>query len=134
MNNKTELNFNHAAKEIIITKKFEKAANILGSREYSALVAVRKDFPDYKIVTKTIKKKENKKSYKGLSIDEMKRFVARKGEKDLIAFEKALEIAKDRPSKYATIKKWFLSNYQEEYDAELENLAVENTQSIEAVA
>lgn len=134
MNNKTELNFNHVAKEIIITKKFEKAANVLGSKEYNALVAVRRDFPDYKIITKTIKKKENKKSYKGLSIDEMRRFVTRKGEKDLIAFENALIIAQEKPSKYAAIKKWFLTNYQKDYDTELENLAVENEQSIEEVA
>ena len=49
------INFNHAEKEIIITKAFEKAANVIGSTEYKELVKVRKDFPDY-----SIKRKETK--------------------------------------------------------------------------
>ena len=34
---------NAAKKEIIITKKFEKAANVIGSNEYKDLVTLMKD-------------------------------------------------------------------------------------------
>ena len=48
------VSFNHAAKEIIITKAFEKAANKIGSTEYNELVKIRRDFPDYTIRRKEI--------------------------------------------------------------------------------
>ena len=58
------INFNHATKEIIITKAFETEANEIGSAAYDELVRIRKDFPDYTIRRKEITKKENKKSFK----------------------------------------------------------------------
>ena len=60
--------------------------------------------------------KENKKSYKGLSIDEMKRFINTRGEEEKQAFEKVLLIAEGKQGKYAMVKKWFLDNYKEIYD------------------
>ena len=78
-----KITFNHADKEIIITKAFETEANAVGSNAYNELVRIRKDFPDYTIKRKEITKRENKKSFKGLTIEEMKRFLATVGEKDL---------------------------------------------------
>lgn len=121
-----KINFNHATKEIIITKVFETEANVIGSAAYDELVKVRKDFPDYTIRRKEITKKENKKSFKGLTIDEMKRFVATVGEEEVKLFEKVCEIAENKQGKYAVIKKWFLNNYQEAYEKELENLKLES--------
>ena len=64
-NTTTNYTINAAAKEIIITKKFEKAANIIGSNEYKALVTLMKDFPDFDIKVREIKKNKSKKTYSG---------------------------------------------------------------------
>ena len=119
------INFNHATKEIIITKAFETESNDVGSAAYDELVRIRKDFPDYTIRRKEIAKKENKKSFKGLTLDEMRRFLSTVGEADVKLFERVCEIAEGKQGKYAVIKKWFLNNYQEAYETELENLKLE---------
>jgi len=116
------VSFNHAAKEIIITKAFEKAANKIGSTEYNELVKIRRDFPDYTIRRKEIEVNKSKQAYKGLSVKEMRRFLATRSEKEVALFDKVCEIAKNKQGKYAVIKKWFLDNYKEAYEKELENL------------
>ena len=95
-----KITFNHVAKEIIITKAFEVEANSIGSPAYDELVRIRKDFPDYTIKRKEIAKRENKKSFKGLTIDEMKRFLATVGEEDVKLFEKVCAIAESKQGKY----------------------------------
>lgn len=123
MKNTTGYEVNFAAKKIIITKKFSKAAGVVGSNEYLDMVTLRKDFPDFKIEIKTIEKKENKVSYKGLSIDEMKRFLrANKSQEEQELFAKALELNEGNRGKYAVVKKWFLDRYKEEYTTEFEEL------------
>lgn len=116
---------NAATKEIIITKKFEKAANVINSNEYKDLVTLMKDFPDFKIKVREIKKNTNKKTYNGLTIDEMKRFISTRSQEESALFEKVVEIAKHRKGTYAITKKWFLNKYKEAYDKELEALKLE---------
>ena len=111
----SRINFNHATKEIIITTAFETEANVIGSAAYDELVRIRKDFPDYTIRRKEIAKKDNKKSFKGLTVDEMRRFLSTIGEADVKLFERVCEIAEGKQGKYAVIKKWFLNNYKEAY-------------------
>jgi hypothetical protein len=124
MKKTTGYTFKHSAKEIIITKAFDKAVRDINSKEYNELSRLVKDFPTYKIVIKTIKKKENKKSYSGLTIDEMKRFINTRSDKEQDTFKKVLLITEGKKGKYAIVKKWFLDCYKEEYDAELEKLAL----------
>lgn len=124
-NTTTNYTINAAKKEIIITKKFEKAANIIGSNEYKELVTLMKDFPNFEIKVKEIKKKANKKTYSGLTIEEMKRFVASRTQEEVILFEKVVTIAKQKKGSYALTKKWFLKNYKEAYDNELAALKLE---------
>lgn len=124
-NTTTNYTINAAAKEIIITKKFEKAANIIGSNEYKALVTLMRDFPEFDIKVREIKKKKDKKTYSGLTIAEMKRFIGSRTEEEVFLFEKVVEIAKHKKGSYAITKKWFLNKYREEYDKELEALKIE---------
>ena len=74
--------------------------------------------------TPNLRKKENKESYKGLSIDEMKRFILTRPDKERETFEKVLEMASGKQGKYAIVKKWFLDNYKEKYNNELNNLKI----------
>ena len=124
-NTTTNYTINAAKKEIIITKKFEKAANVIGSNEYKDLVTLMKDFPEFSIKVKEIKKKANKKTYNGLTLDEMRRFIGTRSEEELILFERVVVIAKHKKGSYAITKKWFLNKYKEAYDKELEALKLE---------
>ena len=116
---------NAATKEIIITKKFEKAANVINSNEYKALVTLMRDFPDFDIKVREIKKNTSKKTYSGLTIEEMRRFIAARSEKEVFLFEKVVTIAKHKKGSYAVTKKWFLNHYKDEYAKELEVLSIE---------
>ena len=68
---------------------------------------------------KSVEKKENKKSYKGLSIEEMTRFLSNRAEEEQEMFKKVLAIAANKQGKYAIVKKWFLDNYKEAYSEEI---------------
>ena len=115
-----EINF--ADKKIIITKKFSKAAGIYDSDEYKILCGLRKDFPDFSVTAKTIEKNKNKTSYKGLTIDEMKRFMLKRPQNEQEQFEKVIELKNDKKCQYASIKKWFLYMYKDEFRFEIEEL------------
>ena len=118
---KVQFTFNHAEKTIKISKRFANAAEKFNSPEYKKFVQLVADFPTYSIEVVEIKKKENKVSYKGLSIDEMRRFIKSRSEEEAELFEKVITIAKNKTSPYAVIKKWFLNKYKEAYLNEVEN-------------
>ena len=124
-NNTTNYTINAAKKEIIITKKFEKEANVIGSVAYRELVILMNDFPNFDIRVKEIKKSTSKKTYNGLTIEEMKRFIGTQSEEEVILFERVIAIAKHKKGSYAITKKWFLNKYKEAYEKELEALKIE---------
>ena len=124
-NNTTHYTINAAKKEIIITKKFEKEANVIGSVAYRELVILMNDFPNFDIRVKEIKKSTSKKTYNGLTIEEMKRFIGTQSEEEVILFERVVAIAKHKKGSYAITKKWFLNKYKEAYEKELEALKIE---------
>ena len=122
MSKNTNYTINFEAEEIIITKKFGKAASQIGTPEFKVMQQLRKEFTGFSFVYKTIEKKENKKSYKGLSIDEMKRFVFTRTDEEVDMFEKVLALASNKQGKYAIVKKWFLDNYKEDYAMEIDRI------------
>lgn len=119
-NNNYTINFE--TRTITITKKFGKEASEFGTKAFEIMKQLREEFPDFQIAYKTIQKKENKESFKGLTLVEMERFIAERSDEELEYFKKVVEVADCRQGKYAIIKKWFLDNYKEEYKAELTNI------------
>ena len=51
---------------IEVSKSFDKAASRFGTREYEAMQQVRKDYPDFTIVVKTVRTKAD--HFKGLTV------------------------------------------------------------------
>ena len=102
-----------AAKVITITKRFGNAAGVLGTPEFEIMQQLRK------FQYKTIERNENKETYKHLTIDEMKRFLSTREDSQsaLVQFARVENVVGNRKGKYAVIKKWFLKNYKEEYNA-----------------
>lgn len=124
MNKNTNYTINFEAEEIIITKKFGKAASQIGTPEFKVMQQLRKEFAGFSFAYKTIEKKENKKSYKGLSIDEMTRFISNRTDAEQEMFKKVLAVAANIQGKYAIVKKWFLDNYKEAYSEEVAMMEV----------
>lgn len=108
-------------KEIIITKKFEKAAAEVGSDSYKALRDAIKDFPDFSVKYKEIKKKEGKTTYKGLNYNLMEEFLNKQenSEKLFEMYEKVKALSKQNGKGYAFVKTWFLKTFE---DFSMENI------------
>lgn len=120
MRHNTDYEVNFLNNTITITKKFAKAASVLGSSEYNTLMMLKKDNPDFTIELREIKKKEGKKTYRHLTFEVMEDIIIRidgKDSKNLAAFETVKVQAKLQPSPYAYAKKWFLANYKDAMDA-----------------
>ena len=118
---------------IIITKRFYKAASTLNSPEYKELMQLRRDNPSFSIVLREIKKKEGKKSYRNLNYANMRTFIENYETNDDVRadrikeFEKVMELSKVQSGPYAYVKNWFLKQYREVYNPK-EEAEEDNTQ------
>lgn len=122
-------NVNYETKEIIITKTFANKAAALNTPEAAIMKQLRTEYPDFTFSYKRIDKKENKQSYSGLTIKTMELFFESKIRAERAAnpdvegklaselnYENFNNVKKVvGKGKYATIKKWFLDNFKEEY-------------------
>ena len=66
---KNTLKINHTNSTIVMDRTFAKLAENTMSAEYAHLQQVRKDYPAYTVVRRTIKRNANKESYKGLTYE-----------------------------------------------------------------
>ena len=105
---------------ITLTKKFAKAAGVLGTREFNTFKQLRADYPDYTVQVREIAKKENKTSYANLTYAFMKNFISTvEGEasENIGNLAKVIELSKGQPGHYAYVKTWFLERYPKYQDA-----------------
>lgn len=82
---------------ITLTKKFAKAAGVLGTREFNTFKQLRADYPDYAVQVREIAKKENKTSYANLTYAFMKNFintVEGEASENLVNLENVIELSK----------------------------------------
>lgn len=126
----TKIRVNEVKRVIEVSKAFAKEASKFGTMEYRELQEVRRDYPNFKVITKSAAK--NKDGFKGLTFDYMEKYIKEHREieikneetgevekKDLLVEfygycgkdenGKKLEIAKS--AAYAEVKKWFLEQY-----------------------
>lgn len=114
------IRINHLNKEILISKSFSKAAMNPNSTEYQDLKEVMCDHPDYRVAQRNIKKKENKKTFAGLTYEYMRDYLilhtSPEEEAEAVAeLDEMILIARCHTPNfsYATIKKWFLRKFPE---------------------
>lgn len=115
--NQLSNNFNYT---IIMDRTFAKLAQDTRSPEYARLQEVRRDYPDFKVVQRTIRKNKDKKVYAGLTYDYMEGYIMRHGPEEkrlanLRRFAELREIAEcqGKSHRYPVIKSWFLDQYPE---------------------
>ncbi len=121
---KNTLKVNHIDRTIVMDRTFAKLAENTRSEEYAHLQQVRKDYPDYTVVLRQIKKNANKETYAGLTYDYMRDYIilhSATNEEELAAvaeFEELLFISRchSKGKRYPAIKAWFLAKYSEAKD------------------
>ena len=110
----------HTNRRIILDRTFEKNALIVGSDEYKMLQACRKDYPEYTVVRRTIKRNPNQEHFKGLTYAFMEEYIMTHESRDTVntvldEFYEMRFIAQGHSQafRYPTIKQWFLRQYPE---------------------
>ena len=103
---------------IIMDRTFAKKCTDTRSEEYTQLQRVRQDYPSFAVLTRTIKRNENKETYKGLTYKYMEDYIRTHESEEtasavLEEFEELRLIAQchAKAFRYPTIKKWFLEKY-----------------------
>ena len=114
------MKINHKNQTIEMSKKFAKAAEKFGSKEYKQLREARSDYPDFKVVTVSRKASSQKESYKGLTYSFMENYIKNHDdEKKSIMAEyemlrgmsaEAQEVLAETCS-YIEMKAWFLKKF-----------------------
>ena len=119
INIERNVTLNHENRTIEITKQFKKAACRFGSEEYRAIKEAVDAHPNYRVVTKTVKRTD---SYKGLTFDFMEKYIKAHDDenKSILAefnelrakSEEAVAMGFDSMT-YGEIKKWFFETVPE---------------------
>ena len=117
---KNTLKIDFSNKTIIMDRTFAVKAKDTRSDEYLHLQTVRKDYPDYRVTTRQIKRNPDKKTYSGLNYDYMENYILTHGndaevQEALSEYREKRLIAKcqGKGKGYPVIKKWFLERYPE---------------------
>lgn len=134
---KNGLRIDFKAKMIIMSRAFAEACTNPYSDEYAKLQAVRRDFPDFKVERKSIKKCPHKKTYKGLTYEYMERYIVTHEEpkeaKAVLSELSEMRLIAECHSqgyKYPVIKKWFLNKYPEVANFGLESTASDEEEMV----
>ena len=117
---KNTLKIDFDTKTIIMDRTFAKKVGDTRSDEYLHLQTVRKDYPDYRVITRQIKRNPNKKTYSGLTYEYMENYILHhcndaEVQKALSEYRELRLIAKchGKGKGYPVIKQWFLEKYDE---------------------
>ncbi len=101
-------------------RTFAKKCQDTRSDEYIHLQGVRRDYPDYRVITREIKRNPDKRTYKGLTYAFIEEYILSHGsdaevQQALSKYRELRQISKchQNATGYSVIKKWFLDTYQE---------------------
>ena len=117
---KNYLKVDIANARLVMDRTFAKNCAIAGSAEYNLLQSARKDYPNFTVEQRTIKRNANKECYRGLTYEYMKKYIASHESEEttdavLAELEEMILISKCHSMgyRYPTIKAWFLAKYPE---------------------
>ena len=112
---KNTLKINHEDRTLVMDRTFAKAASFVGSNEYNLLQDARRDYPSYQVTLRSIKKKEDKESYRGLTYKYMEDYIRTHANAapNMAEFQQQILLSKCHSIRYPNIKKWFLALYPE---------------------
>ena len=114
------MKINQKNQTIEMSKKFAKAAEKFAGEEYRALQEVRRDYPNFKVVTVSRKASGQKESYKGLTYSYMENYIKNHDDekKSIMAEYEMLrgmsaeaQEALAEACSYTEMKAWFLKKF-----------------------
>lgn len=110
----------HANRRIVMDRTFAKNAEYVGSPEYNKLQLCRRDYPEYTVVRRTIKKNSRQERYGGLTYSYMEDYIRTHETEEtgpvVLAEYWEMRLTAEghsRAFRYPTIKQWFLERYPE---------------------
>ena len=123
------------AERIIMDRTFAKTASIVGSANYNLLQEARRDYPGYGVITRSIRKKEDKECYRGLTYKYMEDYILTHANAaaNMAEYHQQRLLADCHSVRYPNVKKWFLKTYPEVAQfgvTEIPESEVENALSI----
>lgn len=111
---KKNILIDHKSKKILLCREFDIKAKNTESSEFDKLCEVVQAFPKYKVERRTIKKRANKESYKGLTYGYMEAYIESQGRLDIMQEYKEMRmLAECHSIRYPVIKAWFLEKFPE---------------------
>ena len=117
---KNTLKIDHVERIITMDRTFAKNAENTMSTEYAHLQSVRRDYPNYTVTRREIKKNPNKESWKGLTYEYMENYISthEEGENRVLilkefAEQRLISECHSKAHRYPVIKNWFLNKYPE---------------------
>lgn len=117
---KNTLKINHTNRTIVMDRTFAKLASNTRTAEYQHLQEVRRDYPEYTVVRRQIKRNLAKESYRGLTYEYMEDYILSHGtveeiKERLKTFDelKLISECHSKSRRYPVIKRWFLEQYPE---------------------
>lgn len=118
MKNTLKIDFENG--KIIMDRTFAQMCQNTRSEEYTQLQSVRRDYPNFAVITRSIKKNPNKESYKGLTYQYMEDYILTHESAETVdavlnefAEMRLIAACHSKAFRYPTIKKWFLQKYPE---------------------
>ena len=111
---------NFEKNQIVMTRQFAKKCTDTRSPEYAHLQSVRRDYPEYEVITRQIKKNSSKKVYKGLTYAYMETYIQKHDDenKTIMAEYKMLRGLTEEAEEalavsftYLEMKDWFLKKF-----------------------
>lgn len=115
---KNTVRVNAAKGLLVMDRTFAKKSQDVRSEEYELLQRVRRDYPNFPVVVRRIKRNSQKETYAGLTYAYMEAYIKTHEEGEafeavMAEYRELLLIAKchAKSRRYPTIKKWFLKKY-----------------------
>ena len=104
--------FDHINRRIIITREFNKNANVFGSNEYKTLQKLRKALPEYTVTFTAPHRKTSAKSH--MTLERMIRYIEKQPDSEIIM----VDLNKVRfpencavPAPFSVVKQWFFKRF-----------------------
>ena len=104
--------FDHINRRIIITREFNKNANVFGSNEYKTLQKLRKALPEYTVTFTAPHRKTSAKSH--MTLERMIRYIEKQPDSETIM----VDLNKVRfpencavPAPFSVVKQWFFKRF-----------------------
>ena len=112
---KNVLRIDHKNGKIIMDREFSIKSSTYGTQEYTHLQNARKDYPEYSVERKVIKKNSQKEAFKGLTYTYMERYMDRYNVKESIRqeYQDMRFNVECHSVRYPKVKAWFLKTFPE---------------------